>query len=459
MRPRWANVTWFETLPSNEFLSADEQHALQAEALKGLVGFCAAEVPYYRDLFHRLGSEPDDIQEPEDLCRLPILTKSDVQERAEDLQPQMLVEAGLIPTLSSGTTGRPTRVLHTVTSRSLYVLLKQREQRWFRFDPSTTFAAIRLPSQLPHQPDGEPLGEGVTCRLPAWRYAGRCFETGPYVAYAVTNPVEKQIEWLERERPAYLMTYPESLEHLALAYQGTRPPESLRGLLAISEQLTPQMRRRVERTFGVPLHQNYGLNEVGLVASRCPEGARYHVHTEQCLVEIVDEGAEPCAPGQTGRVLVTNLTNRAMPLLRYDTGDLAEVVDGPCPCGRTLPSFGAVVGRYSRIAFLPEGTLTYVAAVRDALESMPLRLSRPLRRFQVHQFRDGSFELRLVGAAPLAAEFAQRIRQAWEAATAPNHLELRIREVEELPVSPGEKFQDFTSDFFPALDGQTGTGE
>ena len=176
------------------------------------------------------------------------------------------------------------------------------------------------------------------------------------------------------------------------------------------------------------------------------------MHAEQSLVEIIDERGKPCRPGETGRLLVTNLTNQAMPLLRYDTGDFAQATEGPRPCGRTLPTFGAVIGRYSRHAFLPEGTLGYVTAVLDALAKMPLHLSKGLRQFQVHQYRNGSFELRLVTVSPLADGFSERISEAWRAAVGPKEIGLRIREVDAIPRPPGGKFQDFTSDFYPPRD-------
>ena len=174
--------------------------------------------------------------------------------------------------------------------------------------------------------------------------------------------------------------------------------------MAISEQMTPPMRRRIERAFSAPVYQNYGLNEIGMVAVRCLAG-RYHVHAEHCLVENVDDAGRAMAPGDTGRIVVTALKNPAMPLIRFDTDDLAQVLSGPCPCGRTLPSFGDIAGRYSRIAFLPDGTLGRVAAIRDALETMPREIAGNLRQFQVHQFRDGGFELRLVSQGGMPAEF------------------------------------------------------
>ena len=176
------------------------------------------------------------------------------------------------------------------------------------------------------------------------------------------------------------------------------------------------------------------------------------MHAEHCLVEIVDEQGKPCPPGRTGRIVATNLTNLAMPLLRYDSGDLAEATGGPCPCGRTLPTFGAVAGRYARFAFVPEGTFRCLFTVVDALAEMPAHQSKGLRKYQTHQFRDGSFELRLVSVAPLPAEFFERIKRAWHAALGSEAAELRIRQVDEIPVLPGRKFYDFTSDFFPEPD-------
>src|SRR6185295_6418689 len=161
----------------------------------------------------------------------------------------------------------------------------------------------------------------------------------------------------------------------------------------VSEGLTAETRRYLEGVYGAPVQQGYGLNEIGLVSALC-EAGRHHVHRENCIVEIVDEAGIPVASGAQGRLLITGLLNAAMPLLRYDTGDLVTALDGPCPCGRTLPTHGEIHGRLSRISALPQGTLSVVAALRTALQQMPANLTRNLRRYQFHQFRDGRFEVR-----------------------------------------------------------------
>ena len=209
------------------------------------------------------------------------------------------------------------------------------------------------------------------------------------------------------------------------------------------------MRRHVTRSFGAPIQQNYGLNEVGLVAVRC-EAGRYHVHAEHCHAEILDDAGKQVEAGKTGRIIVTSLTNTAMPLLRYDTGDLAEAVDGACPCGRTLPAFGEVAGRYSRIAFLPEGTLGLVGRLNAAIEKMPAQHAQGLRQVQIHQYRDHRFELRVAATAALPPEFERIVHAAWAPASAAGIPPLTIVQVREIARPPGGKFQVFTSDFMPA---------
>jgi phenylacetate-CoA ligase len=139
-----------------------------------------------------------------------------------------------------------------------------------------------------------------------------------------------------------------------------------------------------------------------------------------------------------------------MPLIRYDTGDMARAVAGPCPCGRTTPAFGDLVGRYSRIAYLPEGTLALVGALRTSLEEMPAADVHGLRQFQIHQFRDRSFEMRLLMAGALPARLGEALQQAWRVCGG-GQFPLRIVQVAAIERSPGGKFQDFTSDFMPAL--------
>jgi len=453
LKSRYSEMQLFNQLVQNEFLEPIDIHARQSVSLRHLIRFAYATVPYYRNLLNTHKLRPEDFSSLVDLQRLPVMGKLQVRTNQQLLQSRRLPTNERIfgVLASSGTTGRPVRVVQTVRNNLMFHVLTQRNYRWYRLDPDRTLAFIRLASQLPAVKDGQNCRDGETVRLSGWRYAGSFFQTGSWLGFNITNPVSQQLKWLEKERPDYLGSYAESLEHLCFASDGQGLVDSIKGTLAVSEQLTPSMRERIMAGFKAPVHQGYGLSEIGMVAIECVAG-RFHVNMEHCIVEIVDADGMLCKPGSVGRIVVTALNNYAMPLIRYDTDDLALVTDGPCPCGRTLPSFGTISGRYSRIAYLPEGTLACVATIRKAIDNMPDDIAVNFRQYQLHQFRDNSFEMRLVTAGELNSAFYDYIQRSWQQLADSNSNILLITHVNEIPRTPGGKNQDFTSDHMPAID-------
>ena len=442
----------YDQLLENEFEDEEKSRARTAANLSAVLRFVSQHVAYYRDAFRHAGIDSAVHDPAAMLAAMPILTKLDVRDHTLSLIADGIApgKQGTSWTRSTGTTARPTKVLHSAQSLAAFGHLKQREYRWFRLDPSLTFASLRPPNQLPRRPDGQRLETGQYLTTDSWPNMQN-FHTGSSLAANIFTPVEDLIAWMDRKSPDYLMSYAQSLERLAFAVEGQRTVKSLKALIPISEHLTAGMRTRIERAFDIPVHQNYGLNEIGLVGIRC-EAGRYHVHTEHCLVEVVNEQGLPCAPGETGRIIVTALNNLAMPLIRYGTGDLAVATSGLCACNRTLPSFGEIIGRYGRAAYLPEGTIELFLALREAIEKMPADLTHDFREFQIHQFADRQMELRIVVRSPMPEEFYARVRATWSKATGGAGPDLTVREVEQLSRSPGGKFEVFTSEFFPARD-------
>ncbi len=457
LRPGWEKVQIFEHLLRNEFSGQLEQ--ISDRQLQAMAEFSFRTNPFYRRQWRQLGVRPGDIQCAGDLSLLPMLGRLDVQENAADLLSTALPRghANIGESKTSSTSGQPIIIAQTNYSTQFFGFLKQREYRWFRYDPQGLFAWIRHPRNLAKDESGKMLANGVTQAHPHWLHLGHYFYTGKHISYSATNSLDEQIIWLKRQQPDYMLAISSHLEHLALADPVGRGIKPLKGVLAISQQLTTDMRSRVEHAFGVEVNINYGLNEVGLVASRCPEGGRYHVHAEHCLVEIVDSEGRACAPGETGHLLVTSLNNYAMPLFRYDTGDIAEVASGPCPCGRLLPSFAGIRGRYRRIALLPDGVWNYWVSFNMALHHMDDDLMKPLRKYQMHHKHDGSFDLRLVTSSPLDPEFNNTIIRYWngegpqEANLKKPTPTLNILIVDDIQVGKSNKFESFISDSIPEL--------
>ncbi len=450
LRPRFSGVTVFDTLVANEFLTDDERRLRRQNALSAILRFSTNQVPYYKNLFSRLALKRGSVPQPDELSRIPALAKDAIRRNEPRLTPDRLPEgekAGR-PLFTSGTTSPKMRIEHSARSHLMWNLISQRSRRWFRFDPEGTAAAVRSSSILPRRPNGTLVPDGETVQISTWPRSGIYFVTGPALGFAKTNSIAQIADWLEHHRPDYFQADSAILEHLALEFQTHPPLRSVRGLKAVSEPLTAGRRARVETIFGAPISISYGLNEIGVVASCCPEAGRYHVHDEHCLVEIVDADGQPSPPGEYGRVYVTSLTNYAMPLIRYDTGDIAQALDGPCPCGRTLPSFGQIQGRRSRIDPVPREVMALADTILEAVARLPADLSRNLRMYQLHYSQNGNFELRTVVAGSLPPAFDAQIAEIWRTAVASNPIDLRVVTVENIRPAPSDKFFHFDSDLF-----------
>jgi phenylacetate-CoA ligase len=150
-------------------------------------------------------------------------------------------------------------------------------------------------------------------------------------------------------------------------------------LVTSAEILEEEDRELLEETFGCPVYNRYGCREVSVVASECSAHGGLHVMAEGLYLEI-ETPHGPAAPGEMGAVLVTDLLNGAMPLIRYRIGDMAAWADGPCPCGRGLPRLERVAGRVTDFLVGADGRLvsgvylaTYVVAQRPSLGQVQIR--------------------------------------------------------------------------------------
>src|SRR5262249_55177433 len=160
--------------------------------------FAAARVPWYRDLFAHRGLAARDVRGRGDLQRLPILTRQQLKDGFESLQPESLpagVEIAGV-THSSGSTGPPVQVVSSVENNLMFTYLNQRQLRWFRRDPKRTLAWLRTPPNIPQTAPGRPLANGEILRAQRWTHVGVFFETGPMVYFSLTNSLDAQLQWL-----------------------------------------------------------------------------------------------------------------------------------------------------------------------------------------------------------------------------------------------------------------------
>jgi phenylacetate-CoA ligase len=188
-----------------------------------------------------------------------------------------------------------------------------------------------------------PPNVGLAKRLAA-SLLGQLVYLEPYSTLTNARMTES-LRRINRHRPAMILAFASTLFELAKHARRTgirmhRP----RFILTSVEMLFEPMRAAIEEVFGCPVHDLYASAEVGRMAVECSHGG-LHVLSFHNHVEILDPKGSPVAPGEVGRVVVTSLHSRAMPLIRYDIGDLARVASEPCACGSPLPVLAEIRGR------------------------------------------------------------------------------------------------------------------
>ncbi|MDP1717022.1 MAG: hypothetical protein Q8L40_03015, partial [Burkholderiales bacterium] len=296
----------------------------QTRQIRLLLDHAVTTVPYYGKL---LGKGADEFAgiDSDEWRQIPLLRRSDIQAAGDALLSNALPPAHgrRLAYQSSGSTGQPIKSYGSEITMFFIGALNLRDHLWHGRDLSAKVAAIR---------------SKVTAQThPGWGAATDvAFDTGPLAALDIVTDVEAQLQWLVQQDPVYLLTSPPNaleLARLSLA-TGVRPV-NLREVRTFGETLPQDLRMTCRKAWGVPVTDIYSAEEAGAIALQCPEYEHYHVQEENLLVEILDEQGRPCRPGETGRVVITTLHNFAMPLVRYENGDYAEV-GGPCPCGRGL---------------------------------------------------------------------------------------------------------------------------
>jgi phenylacetate-CoA ligase len=255
-----------------------------------------------------------------------------------------------------------------------------------------------------------------------------------------TSPPD-QLEWLERVKPDYVMTYPNNLCAVAEAAVARGSTFKLKAFVATGEVLDRAAQEQIVRVFECPVLDVYGAREIGPIAFRCPDGEAYHVCAETVFCEILRDNGEPAAPGEQGRIVVTPLFEFAMPFVRYDLGDYAVMSSAPCPCGRGLPSLARIAGRSRHLFMMPDGS-RFWPSLGPISKSLAKHLS--FRQIQFIQPSIGLLELKYVpedaSARPDLEQIENALRDEFHAG-----LEVRLNPVDRIERGAGMKLEQFVS--------------
>lgn len=418
-----------------ERLPASFLQAMQFSQLEQLVEHAVKHVPWYQRHYGPELKRWRKRSDPAAYRRFPVLSRSTLQQAGTSLKsesvPKEHGQSRLVS--SSGSTGSPVRVLQTELARGYDKALLLRHVLTHGMAPSSTAGVIRKLYEPVPTATGSAAAHGW---LPG-------YISGPLVQLDISASLAEQAEWLLREKPAHLLSLSNNLGELAryCSEAGIAMP-FLKAARGFGEPVTDIIRTRVREAFDVPVIDEYSTIEAGPIAFECPEQGNLHVCSETVYVEVLDEKGRACRPGHVGRVVVSVLHNFAMPLLRYELGDLAEV-GAPCACGRGSPVLRRVLGRSRGLFTYPDGSRR-----QPNMSSLVNQEVLPIRQYKVVQTHVDRVRVTLVTPSSPSAQ----TRDALIAAVRRDlgyDFEVQLEFVDHIPRAESGKYEVIMSEVTP----------
>ncbi|MFX0134658.1 MAG: phenylacetate--CoA ligase family protein [Candidatus Hodarchaeota archaeon] len=341
--PVFEKLKWLE---STQWWSREEIEQLQLRKLKEILKYALDNIPYYQQTLKSYSDLIHNLQSVSELSSLPLLTKQQIRDNFYLLQNPMF--QGRTKTEStSGSTGDPMQFIHDRNAGAFARALSYREHKWYDLnvgDREARFYGIPMDFNAK-------LKEKVKDFL---------MNRKRFCVFDLSE--ESLIQYykiINKYQPGYIYGYTSAvfefikfLKNHNLRFRG----DFIKAIIVTSEVLVIQQREIMESYLNIPIVNEYGCSEVGIIAAECPHHG-LHISAENIVVEIIKNGA-PAKPGEPGEVIITGFNNFAMPLIRYKVGDVAIISDKSCSCGRALPLLENIEGRVNNMVVTPEGKIS-----------------------------------------------------------------------------------------------------
>ena len=382
--------------------------------------------PYYRQKFCEAGINPRDLRSSTDIDSIPTITKDEIQEHRNEMISTKYSKETLIGDMTGGSTGSPMQFYYDKDRLDRRVGATLRHNRWAGWDVGAKVAILwgapqdtKVPSKLKD-------------RIRDWVQERRIILDASALSEAAMADFARE---LIRYRPIVLQAYSNTLGLFARyiqaqKIQGIRPE----GIICSAEVLTEDNRRLIEETFGCSVYNRYGCREFAVIASECEAHQGLHINAENLLVEAVNKGRS-CID-EDGEIVITDLRNFAMPMIRYRIRDVGRVQRATCTCGRGLPLMQLAGGRVTDFLVATNGDkVSGIVIATYVITNLP-----GIRQVQFVQNELGSLTINLVKSSSWTTtamtELIARIRRYLG-----DDIRLKIEFKEHIPSQQSGKYQ------------------
>lgn len=333
-------------LEKSQYWSMERLIDQQWTLFKAMFAHAFETSAYYRKKFDAAGISPGDLQSPEDISSIPMITKEEIQEHRNEMVSTKYPVESLIGDMTGGSTGSPMQFYYNKTRLDSRVGATLRHNRWAGWDLGDRVAILWGAPQ-----DTRTSGK-LKERIRTWIQERRLILDASSLDDAAMACFAHE---LVRYQPSVLQAYSNTLGLFARYVQaegivGIRP----RGIICSAEVLTEENRRLIEDTFGCPVFNRYGCREFAVIASECEAHEGMHINAENLLVEALAD--DRSCVDEDGEIVITDLRNFAMPMIRYRIRDVGRIKTASCRCGRGLPLMDLSGGRVTDFLLATNGS-------------------------------------------------------------------------------------------------------
>ena len=364
-------LTKLEEFEKTQFYSEAELEYYREEKLRSIVTHAYNTVPFYKDLFDKNKIRPKDIRHVSDLKKMPVITKQIVR----DNYKRMLSDscAGRIRVRQTGgSTGTPLTISYCKNAFFTEVALQYRFLKWLNYEWGDEILMFW----------GEQVFESAFSKLKS--KVGNYLYNRKFVSTFKVDDfsLAAMINNLERRPPKILRGYASSLYLLALKCLELDFKKRLNAVTTTAEKLFDFQRSEIEKAFGPNIFNQYGCDETNSLAHECEQHNGLHVASEHVIIELLGENGSET---ETGHVVLTNLSNYAMPLIRYKNEDVARWSKKNCTCKRNSPLLEEIEGRVSNFVQGPNGRKVHAEFFTHIFRDMGLFEKCEIKEFRVVQ--------------------------------------------------------------------------
>lgn len=385
-----ARLRYLDELERSQYWSREVLIDQQWTLFRAMVTHAFETCPYYRRKFRQVGLEPADLRSREHINSVPTITKEEIQEHRTELISTRYPVGSLIPDMTGGSTGSPMQFYYDRDRQDSRVAAMLRHNRWAGWDIGDR-AAILWGAPQDTRRSGK-LRDSVR----TWIQERRLILDASALDDAAMARFARA---LARYQPKVLLAYANTLGLFARYVQaenieGIRP----RGIICSAEVLTEENRRLIEKAFACPVFNRYGSREFAMIASECEKHEGMHINAENLLIEALSEGRS-CTDAD-GELVITDLRNFAMPLIRYRIRDVGRLKQAACSCPRGLPLMDVSGGRVTDFLHATNGSkVSGVVIATYVITNIP-----GIKQIQFIQHDPGAVTIKLVKGHGWSAE-------------------------------------------------------